>query len=257
MKEHVGEEDDSEKMRRRDGAIPLFISAMGVVPPRPHTASAPGLEDLAATLAKQGNWSAAIDARNRVLKQLRRDTGLATLFSISKKRRKAVKRALHDDVMKSVKTMVEEVLRKTRVLLYQGAFDLNDGAASVEAWVKEMEWEGIERFLAAERKVWRVEGEKAGYVQRWENLTNVVVSGAGHLAPADQRMNTQAKIEGWVLQSGALFGKGNSNEEREEEEKKEEKEEAPPRSPPELFLLPEDARTLPNFRETPGICRTL
>lgn len=109
--------------------------------------------------------------------------------------------------MKSVNTTVEEVVRKTRVLLYQGAFDLKDGVASVEAWVKEMEWEGIERFLSAEREVWRVEGEVAGYVQSWGNLTNVVVSGAGHLAPADRRMNTQAMIEGWVLQSGDLFGK--------------------------------------------------
>ncbi|KAF6158476.1 hypothetical protein GIB67_022073 [Kingdonia uniflora] len=35
--------------------------------------------------------------------------------------------ALHEDVMKSVKFMVEELVKKTRVLLYQGQFDLRDG----------------------------------------------------------------------------------------------------------------------------------
>lgn len=120
---------------------------------------------------------------------------------------KEVKKALHDDVMKSVKTMVEDVVRKTRVLLYEGALDLKDGVMSVEAWVKEMEWEGIRRFLEAKREEWRVEGEVAGTVQRLGNLTHAVVFDAGHLAAADRRMNTQAMIEGWVLQTGGLFGK--------------------------------------------------
>ncbi|KAI0514263.1 hypothetical protein KFK09_010298 [Dendrobium nobile] len=55
-----------------------------------------------------------------------------------------------------------------------------------------------------------------------------------------------------------MLHEGDSSEEREEEEeKKEENEEVPPRPLPELFPLPEDAGTLPDFRETPGIYRTL
>ena len=57
----------------------------------------------------------------------------------------------------------------------------------------------------ADRKIWRVNGELAGYVQKWESLTNVVVLGAGHLLPADQALNSQAMIEDWVLENG-LFG---------------------------------------------------
>ncbi|XP_020595804.1 serine carboxypeptidase-like 50 [Phalaenopsis equestris] len=196
------------------------------------------LQDLAAKLTIEGKWSAATDARNRVLTRLKKDTGLATLLNIKKKHKyatsmlkkflnkdevksvlgvgkttawvrcnKLVKNALHEDVMKSVKTMVEDVVRKTRVLLYEGALDLKDGVLSVEAWVREMEWEGTPRFLEATREEWRVEGEVAGTVQSWGNLTHVVVLGAGHLAAADRRMNTQAMIEGWVLQSGSFFGK--------------------------------------------------
>ncbi|OVA18710.1 Peptidase S10 [Macleaya cordata] len=57
----------------------------------------------------------------------------------------------------------------------------------------------------AERKVWEVNEEVAGYVQRWGSLTEVVVSGAGHLVPADQAVSSQAMIEDWVLERG-LFG---------------------------------------------------
>eukprot|EP00262_Sarcandra_glabra_P003239 TRINITY_DN1385_c0_g1_i3.p1 TRINITY_DN1385_c0_g1~~TRINITY_DN1385_c0_g1_i3.p1 ORF type:complete len:132 (-),score=37.29 TRINITY_DN1385_c0_g1_i3:38-433(-) len=105
-------------------------------------------------------------------------------------------------MMKSVKFMVEELVKKSKVLLFQGQFDLIDGVVSTNAWVKEMEWEGLDRFLRAERKVWKVNGELGGYVQRWGSLTNVVVSGAGHAVPADQGLSSQVMIENWVLEKG-------------------------------------------------------
>ncbi|XP_020688911.2 serine carboxypeptidase-like 50 [Dendrobium catenatum] len=204
------------------------------------------LEDLqndATALARAGKWLEAADARGLVLEWLQNATGLATLYDLTKKKpyatakltvflnreevkaalgakkettwvecSKAVSHVMKKDIMKSVKFMVEEVVKNSRVLLYQGIFDLRDGVASTEAWMKEMNWEGIGSFLDAERRVWRVEGEVAGYLQKWGNLTHVVVSGAGHLVPADQGRSTQAMIEGWVLKSGD-FG------EEEEEEK--------------------------------------
>jgi vitellogenic carboxypeptidase-like protein len=45
--------------------------------------------------------------------------------------------------MKSVKYMVEYLVKKSNVLLYQGKFDLRDGVVSIKAWVKTM----IERLL--------------------------------------------------------------------------------------------------------------
>ncbi|RYR14268.1 hypothetical protein Ahy_B04g070834 isoform F [Arachis hypogaea] len=109
--------------------------------------------------------------------------------------------------MKSVKFMVEELLRSNtiRVLLYQGQLDLIDGPVQVAAWVKTMNWEGIVEYVNAERKIWKVNGELAGYVQQWKSLTNVVVLGGGHFVPADQPLNAQAMIEEWVLQKG-IFG---------------------------------------------------
>ncbi|XP_014510754.1 serine carboxypeptidase-like 50 [Vigna radiata var. radiata] len=182
-------------------------------------------------LIQMRNWSEATDARNKVLRRLQDMTGLATLYDYTRKTpyeddlverflnipevkktlgvkesfvyeicSDVVGKALHGDVMKSVKQMVEYLVRKSRVLLYQGEYDLRDGVVQTEVWVKTMKWEGIEEFLNAERKIWKVNGELAGYVQSWKSLTNVVVLGAGHLLPTDQPLHSQAMIEGWVLQ---------------------------------------------------------
>ncbi|MED6212168.1 hypothetical protein PIB30_080609 [Stylosanthes scabra] len=120
-----------------------------------------------------------------------------------------VRTALQGDIMKSVKFRVEELLRinTTRVLLYQGQYDLLGGPVQTDAWVKTMKWEGIEEYMNAERKIWKVNGELAGYVQQWKSLTNVVVLGGGHLMPLDQPVIAQAMIQDWILQRGTF---GNS-----------------------------------------------
>ncbi|KAH7570993.1 hypothetical protein JRO89_XS05G0235300 [Xanthoceras sorbifolium] len=184
-------------------------------------------------LVKMGNWSEATNARSRALDMLQNMTGLATLYDFSRRvpykttlvtkllRVDEVKKAiganesivfdycshavfnaLHDDLMKSVKYMVEFLVKNSKVLLYQGHLDLRIGVVSNEAWVKTMKWQGIGMFLMAEKKVWQVNGVLAGYVQKWASLSHVVVLGAGHLVPADQSLNSQAMIEDWVLDKG-------------------------------------------------------
>ncbi|XP_022776394.1 serine carboxypeptidase-like 50 [Durio zibethinus] len=198
----------------------------------------------AVELVKIGNWSEATDARRRVLYMLQNMTGLATLYDFTKKKpyqtsfatrflniaevkkslgvnelmvfeecSDVVGAALHEDVMKSVKYMVEFLVKKSKVLLYQGLYDLRDGIVSTEAWVKTMKWEGIEKFMMADRIIWKVNEDLAGYVQKWGSLTHVVVLGAGHLLPADQALNSQAMIEDWVLEKGQFGGqqKGSSS----------------------------------------------
>ncbi|XP_026386852.1 serine carboxypeptidase-like 50 [Papaver somniferum] len=195
------------------------------------------LQAEAVRLTQEQKWAQAADARNQVLRRLENMTGLATLYDLRRKKpyemvmvtkfleneeiKKAlgvnksiifeecsgtVGKALHEDVMKSAKYMVQELVKKSKVLLYQGQFDLRDGVVSTEAWIKELRWEGLEKFLKAERKVWKVNGEVAGYVQKWASLTEVVVSGAGHLVPTDQALSSQAMIEDRVLENG-LFGR--------------------------------------------------
>ncbi|KAF5175265.1 Carboxypeptidase [Thalictrum thalictroides] len=196
-------------------------------------------QSAAVKFVQEGKWSNATDARRKVLSTLRKMTGLATLDDYRRKKpyrsvlvdeflaNKEVKKALgfpisinwkrcnntvadvlHEDVMKSVKFMVEELLKKTKVLLYQGQFDLRDGVATTEAWIKTLKWEGLEKFLNAERIVWTIKGMVAGYVQRWGSLSEVMVSDAGHYVPADQAVSSQAMIQDWVLERGLYVNQG-------------------------------------------------
>lgn len=197
------------------------------------------LQAEAVKLTNAGRWREAADARGRVLSRLQNMTGLATLYDAAKQRpyqtgpvgaflnraeakaalgargdvgweecSHAVGAAMHEDVMKSVRPEVESLLRRTRVLLYQGIRDLRDGVVSTEAWLSEVDWDGLCAFVDADRAVWRdADGELAGYVQRSGSLSHAVVYGAGHLVPADNGRAAQEMIENWVLQAG-LFKRG-------------------------------------------------
>ncbi|XP_075516270.1 serine carboxypeptidase-like 50 [Primulina tabacum] len=191
------------------------------------------LQSEAVGFVKNGKWNEAANARTKVLNTLTNMTGLATLYdfrrltpypnrvvvkflnNVEAKKALGVKEsmvfelcsaavadALHDDLMKSVKPMVEFLIKNTRVLLYQGQCDLRDGVVSTSDWVKTIKWEEMGKFLEVERKIWRMDGNLAGYVQKWKNLTNVVVLNAGHLVPTDQPLNSQVMIEDWLLEKG-------------------------------------------------------
>jgi len=192
------------------------------------------LQQEAATLTGQQKWQDARIARNRVLRRLSNVTGLATLYDMRRTlpyhtsengtdflsvflNQPAVKEALKadvntewedcsqavgkkmgEDVMKSSKWMVEILVRRRPILLYQGQFDLRDGVVSTEDWISILDWEGLTDFLASKKRVWKVSSRLAGYVRSHSNLTHVVVSGAGHLVPADQNLHSQIMIEAWV-----------------------------------------------------------
>lgn len=147
-------------------------------------------------LVKMEKWSEATNARRKVMDLWQNMTGLATLYDFTKQKpcqtslvtkflninevKKAlgvnesmvfescsgvVRAAMHEDMMKSVKYMVEALVGNTKVLLYQGLYDVKIGVVPNEAWVKRMKWDGIREFLMADRMIWRVNGEVAGYVQ--------------------------------------------------------------------------------------------
>jgi vitellogenic carboxypeptidase-like protein len=117
----------------------------------------------------------------------------------------AVLGRLGSDVPKSVKSSVEELLnRSIPVLLYQGQFDLQDGVASSEAWIRHLEWDGLDRFYGSDRRIWKESVGVLGYVRSHSALTHVVVSNSGHLVPADQAYASQRMIEGWISSKGII-----------------------------------------------------
>nr|BAK06757.1 predicted protein [Hordeum vulgare subsp. vulgare] len=202
------------------------------------------LQAEALALARAARWREASDARGRVRSWLLNATGLATLYDLARQRpyataavgrfvnraevkaalgarrdvaweqcSRAVRDAMHEDMMKSVKPEVEALLRRrTRLLLYQGIRDPWIGVVSQAAWMKELSWGGLRAFEEAERVVWWTGGvgeekELAGYVQRSGALTHAVVYGAGHMVPVDNGRAAQEMIEGWVTETG-VFGGG-------------------------------------------------
>jgi vitellogenic carboxypeptidase-like protein len=206
-------------------------------------ATVEGMQNRTVSLVRAGNWAEARKERNGIISFLRKATGVATAFNYARETKyptrplrnflntdeakaalgaqrdvrwvrcsKDVSEALGDDIMKSVKGDVEDVLARNgtaRVLLFQGVFDLHSAPASVAAWVRELSWPGLPAFLDADRAVWKLGGGRlAGYVQSSGALSNTVIVGAGHMAAGDNRPAAQAMIEGWVLQTGPFATAG-------------------------------------------------
>lgn len=103
------------------------------------------------------------------------------------------------DIMKSAAWMVSDLLRQgIRVVAYQGLFDFRDGVAGSESWLEGLDWEGAQDFTNADRQIWVEGGSLAGYVTQVPGLSEVVVLGAGHVAPMDQPKSIKAVIRSLV-----------------------------------------------------------
>lgn len=104
--------------------------------------------------------------------------------------------------MRSTKPLVADLLNNgVKVLVYQGIFDFRDAPAGSTRWIEGMDWKGKEEFEKTERKVWKVGGYTAGYVnsvmgkgKERGGLTRVVVLGGGHYTPMDESENSLVMI---------------------------------------------------------------
>ncbi|MCO5574336.1 hypothetical protein L7F22_028119 [Adiantum nelumboides] len=113
--------------------------------------------------------------------------------------RKSIRTIKAQDTMTTAKSMIEAILeRGLAVLLYQGMYDVKDGPAGSELWMRSLNWTDIKAFWESERKVWKLNEVLTGYTRSWNNLTHVVVTGAGHEVPADQPIVSQTMFETWM-----------------------------------------------------------
>lgn len=97
-----------------------------------------------------------------------------------------VEEHLKADVMQSVAPWVSTLLSFYRVLIYNGQLDVIVAYPLTENYLKHLKFSGSEQYKTAERLVWHVDGQVAGYVKHAGNLTEVLVRNAGHMVPADQ-----------------------------------------------------------------------
>ncbi|KAG0298766.1 hypothetical protein BGZ96_007641 [Linnemannia gamsii] len=113
-----------------------------------------------------------------------------------------VKKAMRGDIMRSVKPLVADLLDNgVKVLAYQGIFDFRDAPAGSTKWIEGLDWKRREAFLQTERKVWKVGGFTAGYVnsvgmKKGEDggLTRIVMLGGGHYTPMNEPKNCLVMI---------------------------------------------------------------
>lgn len=87
------------------------------------------------------------------------------------------------------------LFEEVRVLIYNGIYDMDCNFMGTDAWIALQHWSYRDRFLSKNREPWLVDGQVAGYVRAANNLTQVLVTGSGHLVPMDQPKHALALLD--------------------------------------------------------------
>ncbi|KAJ2459178.1 hypothetical protein GGF42_001626 [Coemansia sp. RSA 2424] len=85
-----------------------------------------------------------------------------------------------------------------RVLIYAGDADWICNWYGNKAYVQALEWSGQAEFNQMEDLLWSVDGEAAGEVRTYENLTFIRVFGSGHFVPLDRPKNALDMVNRWI-----------------------------------------------------------
>lgn len=98
--------------------------------------------------------------------------------------------AFGPDITQGVTDDLVDVIRRVKVLLYNGQNDVVVNTPGVLQMINSLRWENLNQWKRAEKKVWSVGGEVVGWSKVAGNLWFVLVNGAGHMVPADQPISS-------------------------------------------------------------------
>lgn len=93
---------------------------------------------------------------------------------------------LNDDMAKSIKSWLVTLMENYKVMIYNGQLDVIIAFVQTENFINNLEWSGKYKYAMAPRKIWKVNGDVAGYVREYKNFRQVMVRDAGHILPYDQ-----------------------------------------------------------------------
>ncbi|CAG7673164.1 unnamed protein product, partial [Allacma fusca] len=83
--------------------------------------------------------------------------------------------------------VLEEMLNKGyRVLIYSPQFNIFLPQSSITEIVDKLKWNGADNYAKAPRKIWKANGEVAGYIKKADNFVYAIVRNAGNYAIQDQ-----------------------------------------------------------------------
>jgi len=92
--------------------------------------------------------------------------------------------------------------RGIKILNYVGTLDAACDHFGQSLWMAEMPWSGQEGYLAAPTEDWMVDGEVAGTIKTFGDLTLLKIFGAGHLVPTDKPKEALAMFTEWIEAAG-------------------------------------------------------
>lgn len=101
--------------------------------------------------------------------------------------KETVQHYLMNDIFGSSSTdQLAALMDDYKVLLYYGQLDLAITYTGAEELIQNLIWKYAEEYKVAERKIWRLDDDVAGYVKSVQNFTVALVRNAGHLVPHGQ-----------------------------------------------------------------------
>jgi carboxypeptidase C (cathepsin A) len=90
------------------------------------------------------------------------------------------------DVSTSYADHVINLLRRMKVLIYNGQDDFVVNTAGVLNYLNSLNWEGVPAWKRTRKQIWTIHGEVKGWAKVAGNLWFVLVNHAGHMVPTDQ-----------------------------------------------------------------------
>lgn len=90
------------------------------------------------------------------------------------------------DMLKSVASIISDLLSHYKILFYNGQLDIVVAYPLTENFLRNLDFSGSKYYVKAPRTIWKVDDEIAGYIKKAGNLTEVLVRNAGHMVPHDQ-----------------------------------------------------------------------
>ncbi|KAK5641181.1 hypothetical protein RI129_009728 [Pyrocoelia pectoralis] len=97
---------------------------------------------------------------------------------------------------------VEYLLNHIKVLIYNGQADIIIPYISTVNYLRNINFDGAETYRNADRQIWRLNNDVAGYVIQANRLTEVCVRNAGHNVPLDQPLAAFTMVKKFINNEG-------------------------------------------------------
>lgn len=82
---------------------------------------------------------------------------------------------------------------KYKVLIYSGDTDGAVPTLGTRRWIQSLNWN-----ITNEWRPWMVNGQVAGYVEKYDGLDFVTVHGTGHMAPQWKPQEVTTMVTAWI-----------------------------------------------------------